>query len=127
MAGVTGLEPAASGVTGQRSNQLSYTPNIRGPCEGRRDVLHAPRGVKRGHPTASAFRQMGTSGAETRPSRSSEAAEERQGQHHEERQGDRDAGGDDQDVKGDVEVASARLLRQEGHDGVPKSVDRCAP
>ena len=27
MAGVTGLEPAASGVTGQRSNQLSYTPN----------------------------------------------------------------------------------------------------
>ena len=27
MAGVTGLEPAASGVTGQRSNQLSYTPD----------------------------------------------------------------------------------------------------
>ena len=26
MAGVTGLEPAASAVTGQRSNQLSYTP-----------------------------------------------------------------------------------------------------
>ncbi len=26
MAGVTGLEPATSGVTGQRSNQLSYTP-----------------------------------------------------------------------------------------------------
>ena len=26
MAGVTGLEPAASGVTGQRSNRLSYTP-----------------------------------------------------------------------------------------------------
>ena len=25
MARVTGLEPAASGVTGQRSNQLSYT------------------------------------------------------------------------------------------------------
>jgi hypothetical protein len=23
---VTGLEPAASGVTGRRSNQLSYTP-----------------------------------------------------------------------------------------------------
>ncbi len=27
MAGVTGLEPAASGVTGRRSNRLSYTPN----------------------------------------------------------------------------------------------------
>ena len=26
MAGVTGLEPAASGVTGRRSNQLSYYP-----------------------------------------------------------------------------------------------------
>ena len=30
MAGVTGLEPAASGVTGRRSNQLSYTPYIQG-------------------------------------------------------------------------------------------------
>lgn len=29
MAGVTGLEPAASGVTGQRSNRLSYTPSTR--------------------------------------------------------------------------------------------------
>ena len=27
LAGVTGLEPAASGVTGRRSNQLSYTPS----------------------------------------------------------------------------------------------------
>ena len=26
MAGVTGLEPAAFGVTGRRSNRLSYTP-----------------------------------------------------------------------------------------------------
>lgn len=26
MAGVTGLEPATSGVTGRHSNQLSYTP-----------------------------------------------------------------------------------------------------
>ena len=29
VAGVTGLEPAASGVTGRRSNQLSYTPKFR--------------------------------------------------------------------------------------------------
>ncbi len=29
MARVTGLEPAASGVTGRRSNQLSYTRNSR--------------------------------------------------------------------------------------------------
>ena len=28
VAGVTGLEPAASGVTGRRSNQLSYTPKV---------------------------------------------------------------------------------------------------
>lgn len=30
VAGVTGLEPATSGVTGLRSNQLSYTPNKAG-------------------------------------------------------------------------------------------------
>ncbi len=29
MAGVTRLELAASGVTGRRSNQLSYTPGMR--------------------------------------------------------------------------------------------------
>ena len=31
--GATGLEPAASGVTGRRSNQLSYAPRgSRAPC-----------------------------------------------------------------------------------------------
>ena len=34
MAGVTGLEPAASGVTGRRSNQLSYTPAALAPRRG---------------------------------------------------------------------------------------------
>jgi hypothetical protein len=28
VAGTTGLEPAASAVTGQRSNQLNYVPNL---------------------------------------------------------------------------------------------------
>ena len=28
MAGLTGLEPATSGVTGRRSNQLSYNPIV---------------------------------------------------------------------------------------------------
>ncbi len=31
MAGATGLEPAASGVTGRRYNQLNYTPARRTP------------------------------------------------------------------------------------------------
>jgi hypothetical protein len=33
MAGTTGLEPAASAVTGQRSNQLNYVPGF---CTERR-------------------------------------------------------------------------------------------
>ncbi len=48
MAGVTGLEPAASGVTGRRSNQLSYTPTgqfLCGTHEGC-DVVDATRPVK---------------------------------------------------------------------------------
>jgi hypothetical protein len=34
MARVTGLEPATSGVTGRRSNQLSYTRNSKGARVG---------------------------------------------------------------------------------------------
>ncbi len=33
MAGSTGLEPAASGVTGRRSNQLNYDPVFTNPIE----------------------------------------------------------------------------------------------
>jgi hypothetical protein len=32
LAGSTGLEPAASGVTGRRSNQLNYDPNSIADC-----------------------------------------------------------------------------------------------
>ena len=38
MAGVTGLEPATSGVTGRRSNRLSYTPSA-ATRVGRRGVI----------------------------------------------------------------------------------------
>jgi hypothetical protein len=43
MAGVTGLEPATSGVTGRRSNRLSYTPtyatHLLATCRRRVDDL----------------------------------------------------------------------------------------
>jgi hypothetical protein len=38
LAGTTGLEPATSAVTGQRSNQLSYVPNV---AHVHRDPAHA--------------------------------------------------------------------------------------
>ena len=41
MAGVTGLEPAASGVTGRRSNQLSYTPGKRPDLALRAAVMYS--------------------------------------------------------------------------------------
>ena len=41
MAGVAGLEPVTSAVTGQRSNQLSYTP-----AEGRQTVEESRWQVK---------------------------------------------------------------------------------
>src|ERR1700759_5287287 len=41
-AGATGLEPATSGVTGRRSNQLSYAPEgERSVCQARRDDAYA--------------------------------------------------------------------------------------
>jgi hypothetical protein len=45
MARVTGLEPATSGVTGRRSNQLSYTRN--GNARGR-GIKDGPRAVNLG-------------------------------------------------------------------------------
>ena len=45
MAGVTGLEPATSGVTGRHSNQLSYTP-AKGPlAKGSLEIPVTPLGV----------------------------------------------------------------------------------
>jgi hypothetical protein len=55
MARATGLEPAASGVTGRRSNQLSYArigqieargvPAFAGPVKGcEKEIVSVPRG-----------------------------------------------------------------------------------
>ncbi len=40
MAGSTGLEPAASAVTGQRSNQLNYDPAFADGVKTKTPVMH---------------------------------------------------------------------------------------
>ena len=57
MAEVTGLEPAASGVTGRRSNQLSYSRSQKRAPRGTRwprsdDLRGLPREVKFDRPLA---------------------------------------------------------------------------
>src|SRR5216683_105652 len=70
MAGVTGLEPAASGVTGRRSNQLSYTPAAFAPrrrlgspqppgCQAKQPANPLPFQGRRRLAEASAWRTEG--------------------------------------------------------------------
>jgi hypothetical protein len=62
MAGATGLEPATSGVTGRRSNQLSYAPAV---LDLRGAVLpFPPRGVKHTHSAARLSGVVGDEGLE---------------------------------------------------------------
>ena len=58
MAGVTGLEPATSGVTGRHSNQLSYAP-AGAACEN----ITVVGSVKRGSEASQAERRSITSAA----------------------------------------------------------------
>ena len=55
MAGSTGLEPAASGVTGRRSNQLNYDPDSKTQLE-----FKTPSGIK---PKSEALAEASRSGA----------------------------------------------------------------
>ncbi len=49
-AGATGLEPAASGVTGRRSNQLNYAPawDTPGFASGKREFTKCPASFQPG-------------------------------------------------------------------------------
>lgn len=48
MAGATGLEPATSAVTGQRSNQLSYAP-VKGTTKLLQIGMWRQRGIEKKH------------------------------------------------------------------------------
>lgn len=71
LAGLTGLEPATSGVTGQRSNQLSYNPASTAKAilhkldrfvktEAEKTCGHVPRGYAPPHITSATTRQPST-------------------------------------------------------------------
>jgi hypothetical protein len=53
MAGATGLEPATFGVTGRRSNQLSYAPTLLREYARAREIREPPGQVKRAATTSS--------------------------------------------------------------------------
>ena len=52
MAGLTGLEPATSCVTGRRSNQLNYNPARKGPAKALEpgDITRAPHALSMRRP-----------------------------------------------------------------------------
>ena len=84
MAGVTGLEPAASGVTGQRSNQLSYTPSgarAGEPGNGAAVMYSSPRGVSSEGPSLpESLGDDGCPGLSGRPARAGRVSLHTKGQ-----------------------------------------------